>query len=206
MSRGCFFSFEGIDGCGKSTQIEYLSESLLNSGKEIVKLREPGSTDISEEIRSILLNPNNEMINDACEALLMAASRVQLLKEIIVPEIISGKIILCDRYVDSSLAYQVGGRGLSESWVREINRYSFQLAMPDKTFFLNLSVEDAIGRLKDRDRDRIELSGIKFLEKVNDCFVALAEEEPSRYITLDGSKEPDLLAKEIFDEVRKFIE
>ena len=84
MSRGCFFSFEGIDGCGKSTQIEYLSESLLNSGKEIIKIREPGSTDISEEIRSILLNPNNEMINDACEALLMAASRVQLLKEIIV--------------------------------------------------------------------------------------------------------------------------
>ena len=206
MIRGCFFSFEGIDGCGKSTQIEYLSESLLNSGKEIVKLREPGSTDISEAIRNILLNPNNEMINDACEALLMAASRVQLLKEIIVPEIISGKIILCDRYVDSSLAYQVGGRGLSESWVREINRYSFQLAMPDKTFFLNLSVEDAIGRLKDRDRDRIELSGIKFLEKVNDSFVALAEEEPNRYITLDGSKEPDLLAKEIFDEVRKFIE
>ena len=206
MSRGCFFSFEGIDGCGKSTQIEYLSESLLNSGKEIIKIREPGSTDISEEIRSILLNPNNEMINDACEALLMAASRVQLLKEIIVPEIISGKIILCDRYVDSSLAYQVGGRGLSESWVREINRYSFQLAMQDKTFFLNISVQDAIDRLKDRDRDRIELSGIKFLEKVNDCFVSLAEEEPNRYITLDGSKEPDLLAKEIFDEVRKLIE
>ena len=206
MNRGCFFSFEGIDGCGKSTQIEYLSEALLNSGKELVKLREPGSTDISEAIRNILLNPNNEMINDACEALLMAASRVQLLREIIVPEIISGKVILCDRYVDSSLAYQVAGRGLSEDWIREINRYSFQLAMPDKTFFLNISPQDAIDRLKDRDRDRIELSGIKFLEKVNDCFVALAEEEPGRYIILDGNKEPDLLAKEIFDEVRKFVE
>ena len=206
MNRGCFFSFEGIDGCGKSTQIAYLSEALLNSGKELVKLREPGSTDISEAIRNILLNPNNEMINDACEALLMAASRVQLLREIIVPEIISGKVILCDRYVDSSLAFLVAGLCLCLDWIREINRYSFQLAMPDKTFYLNISPQDAIDRLKDRDRDRIELSGIKFLEKVNDCFAALAEEEPSRYITLDGNKEPDLLAKEIFDEVRKFVE
>ncbi|MBF89220.1 MAG: dTMP kinase [Candidatus Marinimicrobia bacterium] len=206
MKSGYFFSFEGIDGCGKSTQINYLSESLTKLGKEVITLREPGGTQVSEAIRSILLDPNNKMINNDCEALLMAASRAQLVREIIVPEIISGKVILCDRYFDSSLAYQVAGRGLSEDWIREINRFSFELAQPDKTFFLHLSIKDAISRFDDRDQDRIESSGIKFLEKVGNSFITLAEEEPERYITLNGLKKPDLLAKEIFDEVRKIIE
>ena len=140
MSRGYFFTFEGIDGCGKSTQINLLSGALTKEGIAVSVHREPGGTPIAEEIRKVLLDPSNMDMAYESEALLMAASRVQLLKEAVIPELESGRVVLCDRYVDSSLAYQGTGRGLSKEWVREINLLAFDVAVPDKTFFLDLPI------------------------------------------------------------------
>ena len=206
MSRGHFFSFEGIDGCGKTTQIEKLSMSLKDLNKPFITLREPGGTAISEEIRSILLNSQNKIMTYEVEAMLMAASRIQLLREVIVPEINSGKVILCDRYIDSSLAYQGAGRGLSVTWLKHINRYAFELAIPNKTFLLDIPVLDAMSRLKNRTRDRIESSGQGFLQRVRDGFVTLANNYPDRYIILNGQKKPELLAKEILDHIKRILE
>jgi dTMP kinase len=206
MIRGYLFTFEGIDGCGKSTQITLLSDALTNEGIPVSIQREPGGTPIAEAIREVLLNPENSKMTNESEALLMAASRVQLLKEVVIPEIESGKVVLCDRYVDSSLAYQGAGRGLPMEWVREINHLAFESAVPDRTFFLDLPVEAALERLGSRRRDRIESSGTDFLKRVREGFSALAEDEPDRYIVLDAMLRPELLAEEILSHTKRLIQ
>ena len=170
MSRGLFITFEGIDGCGKSTQARGLERRLEKEGNAPLLLREPGGTPISEDIRKVLLNPDNSSMAPENEALLLAASRSQLLKEVIIPRLEKGTIILCDRYIDSTLAYQGFGRDLSQEWLRQINRLAFELAIPDKTFLFDLPVDVALSRLGDRQRDRIEATGVDFLEKSEKWF------------------------------------
>tara|TARA_B100001123_G_C15201291_1_gene983458 strand:- start:467 stop:1087 length:621 start_codon:yes stop_codon:yes gene_type:complete len=205
VGRGFLFTFEGIDGCGKSTQINLLSQALTDDGISISVFREPGGTRIAEAIRQVLLNPRNMDMSYESEALLMAASRAQLLRETVIPNLESGKVVLCDRYVDSSLAYQGSGRGLPLEWLRAINRLAFESAVPDITFLLDIAVESAMNRLGTGLRDRMESSGTDFLERVRNGFSALAEENPDRYIVLNGEMAQELLVEKILSHVRKLI-
>ncbi len=205
MSRGLFITFEGIDGCGKSTQARGLERRLEEEGNAPLLLREPGGTPISEDIRKVLLNPDNSSMAPENEALLLAASRSQLLIEVIVPHLEKGTIVLCDRYIDSTLAYQGFGRDLPQKWLRQINRLAFELAIPDKTFLFDLPVDVALSRLGNRQRDRIEATGVDFLEKVRNGFLTLAEQESDRYIILDGQNQSEELEKDISSQVLRII-
>ena len=205
MSRGFFITFEGIDGCGKSTQALRLERRLQEEGNAPLLLREPGGTPISEDIRKVLLNPDNLSMAFENEALLLAASRSQLLKEVIIPHLEKETIVLCDRYIDSTLAYQGFGRDLPQEWLKQINRLAFELAIPDKTFLFDLPVDVALSRLGDRQRDRIESTGVDFLEKVRNGFLTLAEHESDRYIILDGQNQTEELEQEISSQVLRII-
>ena len=185
--KGKFITFEGCDGCGKSTQLKLLSEYLTNNGVPHVFTREPGGGNISEAIRAILLNGKNTEMSDECEALLYAASRAQHIHDRIQPALAEGKLVVCDRYVDSSFAYQAYARGLGFDFVAKINAYALEQYLPDITFFINLSPEDAFKRKRGADEnDRIEQAGFAFHQKVYQGYLALAEKYPERYVVLDG--------------------
>lgn len=205
MKRGHLFTFEGIDGCGKSTQANRLEKRLDDSGITTSLFREPGGTPISEKIREVILSLTNSEMSPETEALLLAASRSQLLMSTVIPELERGTVILCDRYVDSTLAYQGYGRGLPRGWLREINRLAVESALPAGTFLFDVPVNEALDRLADRQRDRIEDSGSEFLERVRDGFLTLAEQESDRYIVLDGTEKPELLEERIYAEVMQII-
>ncbi|MGN1372744.1 MAG: dTMP kinase [Candidatus Coproplasma sp.] len=177
--RGKFITFEGCEGCGKSTQVRLLSEKLNELGVDYIITREPGGSDVAEQIRSIILNSKNTAMCDECEALLYAAARVQHLKEIVEPALSQGKLVICDRYVDSSLAYQGYARGLGESYVSEINSFALSEYCPDLTLFLNISPKDAFARKHGADEDdRMEQLGLAFHEKVYQGYLSLLEKHP----------------------------
>ena len=186
--KGKFVTFEGCEGVGKSRQIRLLEEFLINNGIKYYFTREPGGTDISEQIRAIILDGKNTAMTDECEALLYAAARAQLIKEEIEPRINRGELVFCDRYVDSSLAYQGKARGLGYDFIRRINAYAFENFMPDLTVFLNLSPEDAFKRKGGVDlSDRLELSGMEFHNKVYEGYLELAASDPNRFAVIDAS-------------------
>ena len=196
--RGKFITFEGCDGCGKSTQLKKLSDYLTANGVEHIFTREPGGGKISEQIREILLNGKNEEMTDECEALLYAAARVQHLQDRVEPALAEGKLVICDRYVHSSYAYQAYARGLGLDFVKKINAYAEEKYMPDLTIFINLSPADAFARKKGADEnDRLEQAGLAFHERVYAGYLALAEADKARIVTVDGKGTPD----EIFAEV-----
>ena len=177
--RGKFITFEGCEGCGKSTQVHLLSQKLDELGVDYIITREPGGSDVAEQIRSIILNPKNTAMCDECEALLYAAARVQHLKEIVEPALSQGKLVICDRYVDSSLAYQGYARGLGEEYISGINSYALNEYCPDLTLFLNISPTDAFARKHGADEDdRIEQLGLAFHEKVYAGYLALLDKHP----------------------------
>ncbi len=196
--KGKFITFEGCDGCGKSTQLKKLSEYLTAQGIPHVFTREPGGGKISEAIREILLNGKNAEMTDECEALLYAAARMQHLHDKVAPALKEGKLVICDRYVDSSLAYQAYARGLGEPFIRQINEMALKNYLPDATVFIDLTPADAFKRKRGADEnDRLEQAGMAFHERVYAGFVAIAEQEPQRYIRIDGKQTPD----EIFAQV-----
>ena len=151
MTRGKFITFEGCDGCGKSTQLRLLSEYLAKNDIPHIFTREPGGGKISEAIRDILLNGKNSEMTDECEALLYAASRVQHLSDRVEPALSEGKLVICDRYVDSSLAYQAHARGLGVDFVSKINAFALEKYLPDVTIFIDLTPEAAFLRKKGAD-------------------------------------------------------
>lgn len=177
--RGKFITFEGCEGSGKSTQIRLLSEKLGAAGADFVVTREPGGSDVAEQIRRIILDGRNVSMCDECEALLYAAARIQHLKEIVEPALAAGKLVICDRYVDSSLAYQGAARGLGEKYISEINSVALNAYPPDLTVFLNISPERAFERKHGADQsDRMERQGLEFHNKVYSGYLALAEKYP----------------------------
>ena len=195
---GKFITFEGCDGCGKSTQLRLLSEYLTKEGIPHVFTREPGGGKISEAIREILLSGKNMEMTDECEALLYAASRVQHLRDRVDPALQEGKLVICDRYVDSSLAYQGYGRGLGVEFIGKINAYALENYLPDVTIFIDLSPEAAFKRKHGADQnDRLELAGMDFHNRVYEGFKALAKENPDRFVCINGEQTPD----EIFAQV-----
>ena len=201
-----FITFEGIDGCGKSTQAKLLLEFLNKSGVETILVREPGGTNISESIREILLHSSSGQMGDRTEALLMTASRAQLTQDVIIPNMDQGKFVIADRYSDSTLAYQGGGRNLDIEWLIELNNYATFTLLPDITFFVDIRSDEALRRL-DSNKDRIEGEGIEFQTRVRKTYHELAERFNDRYVILDGYSEIGDIHQNVLNEMikRKFI-
>ncbi len=202
MRRGKFITFEGCDGCGKSTQLKMLSDYLTEQNIPHIFTREPGGGQISEQIRSILLSGKNMEMTDECEALLYAAARVQHLHDRVEPALAEGKLVICDRYVDSSLAYQAFARGLGVDFVEKINAYALENYLPDLTVFIDLTPEAAFLRKKGADEnDRMELAGMAFHQRVYAGYSLLAKQNPHRIASVNGEQTPD----EIFSEVVELL-
>jgi len=188
--RGKFITFEGCEGSGKSTQLKLLAEYLDGLGTDYIMTREPGGSEISEEIRKIILNKDYDEMCDECEALLYAAARVQHLREKVAPALERGTLVICDRFVDSSLAYQGYARKLGVDYVEAINGFALKEFCPDLTVFLDISPTDAFKRKHGADEnDRMEMQGLKFHEEVYKGYKKLAEKYP-RICAVDcgGSK------------------
>jgi dTMP kinase len=194
-----FVTFEGLDGSGKTTQAQLLAGSLRAAGQELVATREPGGTPLGEEVRRLLLG-GLEMTARA-EAALFAAARAELVERVIRPALTAGKIVLSDRYIDSSLAYQGVARGLGIDEVYELNRVATGGLLPDVAFVLQLDPDVAAARAGDTP-DRIEREGSDFRRRVHDGYEAVAERFPDRVVLLDGARSPDELHEEILGRVR----
>ncbi len=200
--RGKFITFEGCDGCGKSTQLRLLSNYLTENGVAHVFTREPGGGKISEAIREILLNGKNAEMTDECEALLYAAARVQHLSDRVEPALREGKLVVCDRYVDSSLAYQAYARGLGLDFVTKINAFALEKYAPDVTVFIDLTPEEAFLRKHGADEnDRLEQAGMQFHKRVYEGYKAVAQSYPQRVVCVNGRQTP----QEIFADVLQIL-
>ncbi len=199
-----FISFEGPDGSGKSTVSKLVKEKLEKDGISLILTREPGGSKIAEQIRNVILDKENTALDARAEALLYAASRRQHLVEKIIPALKEGKLVLCDRFVDSSLAYQGGGRNLGVDEVLNLNLFATENIFPDYTLFFNISPEEGIKRLsndKQRVADRLDLESENFHDKVYDTFIELSKRFKDRYIIIDATKPLD----EVVDETYKII-
>lgn len=197
MARGVFITLEGADGCGKSTQAGLLAAAIEATGRETVRLREPGGTKISEKVRAILLDPANAEMVPECELLLYEASRAQLTREVIAPALERGAVVLCDRYYDSTYAYQAGGRELDEGLVRRANELGSCGLAPDRTLVLDLPASVGYARATAGGADRMEAEGLAFQERVRAAYLRLAEEESGRVRVVDASGERDEVASRI---------
>ena len=182
-----FISFEGIDGSGKTTQIRLLEKKLSKVGENVIVLREPGGTFISEKIRSILLDKENVELSNEAECLLFFASRSQLVKEKIISELNKGSFIICDRFNDSTIAYQGYGFDMHVETLEAISNFATFSMQPDLTFYLDISTKVSLDRRKMIDSDRIESKGSEYLEKVRQGFLSISDKYPNRIITIDAS-------------------
>ena len=195
-STGLFIAFEGVEGAGKGTQVKLLEAHLRGLGHDVLVTREPGGTDLGEHLRALLLDPKTGSVDARTEALLFAASRSQHVATVIRPALAAGRIVICDRYVDSSLAYQGWARGLGEQDVLTLNVWATQGLFPDLVILLH--VEPELGLLRSTEApDRMELEGGDFHAKVADAFLKIAEEHPERFVVIDSNKEPGLVADEV---------
>ncbi len=186
--RGLFITFEGNDGSGKSSAIKAVYNKLQELGYNVVLSREPGGSPIAEKIREIILDKSNVGMDSWTEALLYAASRREHIQKTILPALKDGKIILCDRFLDSSLAYQGGARHLGIDKVNELNQFATEGLTPDLTIFVCVHPEVGLARIKKnlRDMDRLELETIEFHHNVYDSYIQLCENDPKRIIRIDG--------------------
>lgn len=196
--HGKFITFEGIDGCGKTTQAALLSETLKYQGYKVLQLREPGGSAISEKIRTLLLDPTNNCMSVRCELLLYEAARTQLVSEIIEPALASGNIVICDRFYDSTTAYQGFAGGLDIDTCIDANHLAIGNCVPDLTLVYDLDVDQAVRRIAKRSGnqalDRMEAKGLDFQRKVAKGFETIALEEPSRVELVDASKSIETVA------------
>ena len=186
LNKSYFISFEGIDGSGKSTQAKLLIERLNSNSIETCFVREPGGTKISEEIRNILLDDRAEEISSRTEAMLMCASRAQLTKNIITPELKSGKWAIADRYSDSTLAYQGGGRGIDLDWLVRLNNFATFGIEPDVTFYIDVDPNIGLQRRKNISADRIESAGIEFQNEIRNKYLEIIDNFSNRCVLVDG--------------------
>ena len=196
--KGWFITIEGCDGCGKSPQLGLFRSFMEQNNVPFIFTREPGGGRISEGIREILLNGKNAEMSDECEALLYAASRAQHIHDRIEPALKEGKVVVCDRYVDSSFAYQAHARGLGMEFVSKINHFALDKFLPDLTFFIDLSPEEAFARKHGADEnDRMEQAGLAFHKKVYEGYLAVAKAYPERGGVLNGRQSIEEIAKDV---------
>jgi len=202
-----FVSFEGIDYSGKTTQATLLVERLKQLGKQVVFLREPGGTRVSEKIRTILLDRNHLDISGMTEILLFSAARAQLVHEVILPSLRAGKIVVCDRFYDSTTAYQGYGRGLNLEHVRSLNRIATSGTAPDITILIDINVQESTRRRLAREgaADRMESSGNDFYERVVDGYRQLADAEPDRIVAVDGKRSVEEIQEEVWNIIQKNV-
>lgn len=186
MEKGLFITFEGADGCGKTTQLKLLAEYLTNKGYKVIMTREPGAKGLGEKVREILLNYDGE-VSDRCESFLFLADRAQHIDMIINPAIAKGKIVLCDRHTDSSVAYQGYGRGLSIERINMLNNLAVNGRYPNMTLVFDIDVETSMERVGD-EKDRMESAGMEFFNRVRNGYLEIAKQEPERVKVLDARK------------------
>jgi len=199
MNKGLFITFEGIDGCGKTTQLNMLNKYLQDKGYETVLTKEPGGKGLGEKIRNILLNYDGE-VSDRCESFLFLADRAQNIDLIVNPAIRQGKIVLCDRHTDSTLAYQGYGRELDLAQIKKLNDLATNGRKPDITFIFDVSLETSSKRVG-KDKDRMEKSGKDFFQRVRNGYLKIAQNEPQRVKVINSEKSID----EVFAQVLKYI-
>ena len=200
-----FITFEGGEGAGKSTAIKRIVEKLTSEGYDIVLTREPGGTPIAEEIRNVILDKKNTAMDPRTEALLYAASRRQHLVDEVIPALKEGKLVLCDRFLDSSLAYQGGARGIGIDTVYNMNLFATEGMLPDLTILYDIKPEEGLARIaanSQREVNRLDVEKLTFHNKVRDSFHELAKKFPERFVIVDASKTPD----EVFEDAYKAIE
>jgi len=208
-AAGQLISFEGSEGSGKSTQIALLAEHFQKSRREVVTTREPGGTEIGEQIRNIIVhNSKGDEMCAETELLLFAAARAQLVREVIAPALRRGAVVLSDRFLDSSTVYQGIGRNLAADPVNQINRFAVGNVMPDLTVVIDVPTSVGLARLKQRASDlpdRMERENVDFYEKIREGYLVLAKGMPERFIVIDGTKGQDVIAKKIWAEVQAHL-
>lgn len=201
--KGILISIEGPDGAGKTTQITLLKQYLEQTGYELLLTREPGGTNISEKIRTLILDRENIEMAIQTEMMLYCAARAQLVQEVIKPALEQGKAVICDRYIDSSVVYQGIARGIGIETVYQVNEYAIQGIWPDLTIHLDLDAKEGIKRKKDQtELDRMELETMEFHEKVAQGYRTLAQRDPDRIKTIDAS----MSIEAIHDKIKEYVE
>ncbi len=200
--KACFISFEGIDGSGKSTQATLFLDKLIQKGKQGILVREPGGTPISEAIRHVLLTKGNRQMVARTEALLMTASRSQLTKEVILPNLKQNRWVIADRYADSTLAYQGGGRELNLDWLQDLNKFATYDLEPNVTFVIDILPKEALRR-RGQTEDRIEEEGIAFQKQVRRTYLELAQQYSDRIIVIDGHMDREIIQDNIWNEINR---
>lgn len=206
MNKGLFITFEGGEGCGKTTVIKAVKEALEKQDLPLYVTREPGGSVIAEQIRNIILDKNNTLMDPRTEALLYAASRRQHLVEIVIPFLNEGRIVLSDRYLDSSLAYQGYAREIGLEEVFSINQFAIDETMPDLTFFLDLKPEEGLKRIalhRSNEVNRLDLEKLSFHEKVYEGYQLLLKKYPERIVRIDASMTVEEETKQIVDIILK---
>ncbi len=196
MRKGIFLTIEGPDGAGKSTQLKYIKDFFEKRGITPIFTREPGGTDISEKIRELILDKDNKLMNPKAETLLYAAARAQLVNEVIKPALEEGKIVICDRYIDSSIAYQGFGRGLSTG-VEKVNKWATDGLMPHMTILLYVDPDTGRKRRSSRAEDRIEIESDDFHRKVFEGYMEIAKSNPERVLAIDGREDIEIVRYKI---------
>jgi dTMP kinase len=209
-TRGIFITFEGIDGCGKTTQMRRLAKRLRREGRAVLETAEPGGTDIGLQIRNILLDSANHKLSPTAELLLYFAGRAQNVDQSILPAIAEGTIVLSDRFTDSSLVYQGCGRGLRVDTVLTLDRIACRGLKPDLTLLIDIDPSTSLVRAEVRNRrrnrtDRMEQQSAAFYEKVRDAYLALAANEPDRFHIIDGRDRKDVVAQRIWTVVSAHV-
>ncbi len=197
---GLFITFEGIDGCGKSTQLNLLAEHLKSKGFEVIITREPGAKGLGEKLREILLNYDGD-VSSNCEAFLFLADRAQHIDNLVKPAVKAGKIILCDRHTDSTVAYQGYGRGVDLKQIKMLNELATNGLKPDLTFIFDVDVKTGLGRIS-KSKDRMESAGIEFFEKTRRGYLEIAEQEPERVKVINSNDS----IENIFEQVKKIVD
>lgn len=203
MEKGLFITFEGIDGCGKSTQLNLLADYLKSKGNDIIITREPGAKGLGEKLREILLNYEGE-VSSNCEAFLFLADRAQHIDKIVKPAIESGKIVLCDRHTDSTIAYQGYGRLVNLEQIKMLNEIATSGFVPDLTFIFDLDTETAFSRVG-KTQDRMEAAGVEFFERVRKGYLEIAKQEPNRVKVINSKDSIENIFKQVKEMVEKSL-
>jgi dTMP kinase len=201
-----FITFEGPDGSGKTTQARMLAEYLQSRGLPVLHTREPGGTPISEQIRNVILSTHNLSIQYETEALLFSAARAQIVAELIRPALAAGKIVVCDRYADSTMAYQGYGLGLDLDALRAITRFATGGLVPDVTFYIDVPVETGLARRQRGETNRLDQKDLAYHARVREGFLKMAQAEPRRWIVIDGTRPMEEVQQEIRTRLEQKLE
>ncbi len=209
--QGLFITVEGPDGAGKSTLIQRIEKKLLEElNVPLVTTREPGGSEIAEKIRRVILDPNNTLMDERTEALLYAASRRQHIIEKIKPALTAGKVVLCDRFVDSSIAYQGAGRGIGVNAVATLNEFATERLTPDITLYLDVDAQVGLNRIASKDsnrqKDRLELEAITFHNRVREAYQVLHKENPKRIQRIDATQDADQVFADAWEVLQKKVQ